>query len=442
MNLPSGLRVGVDGFNLALRQGTGVATYARTLVAALGEAGRRVDLIYGLDVPASAPPALRETLFFSALAEGRSGNEPPERITRWGRLRRRFLSARTRDLVEVPLAGRVVRLGEGARLPACARLFTCDRLFFLGGRYLRRFGRVMPVRVPDPPAIMHWTYPVPVRLIGSRNVYTIHDLVPLRQPYLSREDKAYHARLLEACIAAATHLVTVSEASRREILAHLPVDPARLTNTYQALPAPVTPLDTATLATRLRALFGLEAGRYLLFHGAIEPKKNLARLIEAYLTADLTTPLVLAGPEGWDARDALQLLDRAGPAAARVRRLGYLPEAQLSLLVQGARAALFPSLAEGFGLPALAAMRAGVPLVASDAGALPELVGDAALLVDPYDVDAIRAALVAIDTDSQLRARLAAAGPPRAQAFAMAPYRARLDALHARLLSISPGEMP
>ncbi len=435
-----GRRVGLDGFNLAMARGTGVATYARNLSHALAGMSRSVDVIYGLDVPRRAPPDLRETLFFAALGEGRSGGEAPPRLTIKGAVRRALLSPAPRDLVEIPVTGRVIASALADRLPAFHRLFSLPSLFYVAARYFRRYGRFMTVRVPDPPAIMHWTYPLPLRLAGARNLYTLHDLVPLRLPFTSLEDRGYYDRLIRACLATADHIVTVSEVSRRDIIELFDADPERVTNTYQAVDAPpaIAALDDDALASRLRTLFDLEAGGYLLFFGAIEPKKNLGRLIEAYLAADVATPLIIAGPRAWKAEGELRLLEGAHGArlagAARIRLIDYLPTAQLMTLVRGAKAVLFPSLYEGFGLPALEAMALGVPVIASTGGALPEVVGEAGLLVDPYDVDAMAVALRRLDADAGLRARLAAAGLARAGAFSMAAYQARLAALHERVL--------
>lgn len=433
-------RVGLDGFNLAMARGTGVATYGRNLSLALRGLGRQIDVLYGLDVAKSAPRELRETLFFAALGEGLSGGEAPDRITLRRAIRRLFLSPWPRELAEIPVEGRVIGTALADRLPAFDRLFSHPSLFYLAARHFRRYGRFMTVHVPEPPAIMHWTYPLPLRLEGARNLYTLHDLVPLRLPFTSLEDRRYHDRLIRMCLATADHICTVSETSRRDILDLFPVSPERVTNTYQAVaPASGAPPTPAALAAGLRNLFDLEPGGYFLFFGAIEPKKNVGRLIEAYLAADLATPLVLAGPRAWKADAELRLLEGGHgaplPGAGRVRRIDYLPAGRLMTLVRGARAVVFPSLYEGFGLPVLEAMSLGAPVLAGAAGALPEVAGEGALLVDPYDVPGLAEALQRLDRDAGLRAALRAAGLQRAEAFSMAAYQRRLDDLHQRVLA-------
>ena len=427
-------RIGVDGYNLAMARGTGVATYARNLCLTLREMGHPVDGVFGIEAPASAHGALREVLFFGGL-DAEPG--PPPKPTLRRALRRAFLSPMARRLVETPISGRVAAEPYRDRLPPFDRVFSRGALFEVGLRYFRRYGRFMPLRVPDPPAVMHWTYPLPLRLVGSANVYTIHDLAPLRLPHASTEDKRYHYRLIRTCLAQAARVCTVSEASRRDILEMFPeTDPGQVVNTYQAVAPPTsTALPPDELAARLRVLFDLEAGGYLLYFGAVEPKKNLGRLIEAYLTAELQTPLVIVGGRSWRAENELRLLNGAhGEGLAglrRIRRLDYLPEPLLMLLARGARAVVFPSVVEGFGLPVLEAMGLGAPVLTSTAGSLPEVAGEAALLVDPYDVAAIAQGLRRIDGDATLRARLAAAGPVQAARFSRAAYAERLQALYA-----------
>ena len=174
------------------------------------------------------------------------------------------------------------------------------------------------------------------------------------------------------------------------------------------------------------ALFDLAPQGYFLYFGAIEPKKNVGRLIEAYLASEVTTPLIIVGGRSWRSENELRLLGTPGSqilsGAARIRKLDYLPRRMLDVLVAGARGVLFPSLYEGFGLPVVEALARGVPTMTSTAGSLPEVAGGAALLVDPYDIAAIAAAIRALDTDADLRATLSAAGPAQAARFSIEAF--------------------
>lgn len=423
----SRLRIGLDGYNLALPQGTGVATYGRNLAAAIDTLGHSIDLVFGVNIPRTADVALRESLFF-----GQLGAEPA-RPTWRRRLRRLQVHPFAHDLIEIPVAGRALAADAADRLPRFDRLFNLGEIYDLCARHFRRYGRFMTLRMPDPPAIMHWTYPLPLRVAGACNIYTMHDLVPLRLPRASLEDKRYYDTLVRACVARADHVVTVSERSRTDIVELLGADPARVTNCYQSSDMP-PPRDPAALGARLRRLFDLERKGYFLFFGAIEPKKNLGRVIQAYLEADIDTPLVIVGGEAWHADRELKLLGTAHgrrlPGADRIRRIDHVPRTLLADLLHGARASLFPALYEGFGLPALEALAAGVPLLASNTGAMPEVTGDAALAVDPYDVDALVAAIRALDADAALRARLAAQGPLQAAQFSRDAFARRIGQLY------------
>jgi glycosyltransferase involved in cell wall biosynthesis len=437
-------RVGVDGFNLALPRGTGVASYARELTWALRGLGASIDVLYGLDVPARSRREVRETLFYSELGREPQPGSASARRGRWARLRHALPGIAPRTAVEVPISGRVLADGFAERMPAFDRIFSHDGLFDVAARYFRCYGRFLPVRLREPPAVMHWTYPLPLRVIGSRNVYTIHDLVPIRLPFASLEDKRYHDRLLRACIARADAICTVSEASRRDILDLYGPAPERVINTYQCIGAFADPgrLSREDLADRLRGLFALQDRGYFLHFGALEPKKNLGRLIEAYIGLETETPLVVVSAPGWNSGAELRLLqDGHGlrlAGAARVRQIDYLPRELLMLLVRGARAVAFPSLYEGFGLPVLEAMALGTPVVTSNTGPLPEVGGEAALYVDPYDVGAIRDGLARLDADAALRERLAMAGPARAERFSLEAYQARLTELYDAALGPAP----
>jgi glycosyltransferase involved in cell wall biosynthesis len=433
------LDVGIDGYNLALPNGTGVATYGHVLADTLRGGGHWTTGVFGVDAGPDAN--MRELLFYDRL-----GHVPPTPRLRRKRSRRILRAAlrpfHVRRAEDVPKTGRVETTNLAERLPDFDRLTTAPNLFEIAHRHFAVYRRFLRLRVEAPPAIMHWTYPLPISLEGAANIYTIHDLVPLRLPYTTLDAKRDYRALLAACARQAAHRCTVSESSRADIIAEFGLDPDRITNCYQASPLAVPDSDARDDAAMIENIFGLPYRGYFLHFGAIEPKKNIGRLLEAYLATGVAAPLVLTGGRGWQAQEELRLLVPEDEAetlhgrrmAERVRRLEHLPRALLARLIRGARAVLFPSIHEGFGLPVLEAMQLGTPVLTSATGALAEIAGDAALLVDPYDVGAIAAGIRALDADAGLRERMSAAGPVAAARFSAEAYRSRLELMYTRLV--------
>ena len=434
--------VGIDGYNLAMPKGTGIATYGLTLAAMLKAAGHTVTGIFGVD--AGRDPALREILFFDRLGQ------TPETTRKQRRRHSRHLTwtainpLHAPHAVEVPLTGRVEKGSFIGRLPAFDRLVASPFLFEVAHRYFRYHGRFLRLHMDRPPAIMHWTYPLPIELVGAPNIYTLHDLVPLKLPYTTLDAKQAYRALVAQCIARAAQVCTVSEASRADIIAEFGADPDKVFNTWQASPVGAAlanaPADDAAIVENI---FGLRHRGYFLYFGAIEPKKNIGRLLEGFLSLDTATPLVMVGGRGWRSEEELKLLPtdeeaetaRGRTIADRLIRLDHLPRDLLLRLIRGARAVLFPSIYEGFGLPVLEAMQLGTPVLTSTTSSLPEVAGDAALLVDPYDARAIAGGIKALDDDAGLRDRISATGPIQARKFAVDRYRERIDTLYARALA-------
>ncbi len=194
----------------------------------------------------------------------------------------------------------------------------------------------------------------------------------------------------------------------------------------------------------LRHAFNLVYKEYFLFFSALEPKKNLSRLVDAYAVSGARYPLVIAGGLGWQYESDLERINddrflsyrmngRKILPERHVRRLSYVPFPQLVSIIRGARAVLFPSLYEGFGLPVLEAMLLGTPVMTSKVASLPEVAGDAALLVDPTDTEQMAAAIRKLDQDGDLRAELSERGRERAKLFSPEIYRERLTKLYGRI---------
>ena len=385
---------------VALENGTGAARYAASLRRAAAQAGYATELL----VDAAGP-----------------GAPVPSRL-------RKLLAA-------LPPLAQAAPLHAGRRLAPDA--FRRAQVHFdIHGRYLRLRGDALP-------ALMHWSYPLPLHLAGVPNLYSVLDLIPLLQPGLTPVGQRRARRMLARLRHEADHLVTISEASRREIVATLGWPPERVTNTFMATDVPDWgPAQARLAAAAACRAAGVAPGGYFLHVGTVERRKNVARLVEAYRASGSRRALVLAGPDGWRAAEELQgaagLLRPAGQGAPRVVRLGWTARDTLLGLVAGATAVLAPSLAEGFGLPAVEAMALGAPALTSRGGATEEITGGAALLVDPRDVAALADAIRALDQQPGLRASLAAAGRRRAQAFSPEAHAARLGALYARVLAPRP----
>jgi glycosyltransferase involved in cell wall biosynthesis len=435
-------RIFFDGLNLSLAHGTGIATYTRLLTRLAHDLGHEVGVVYSTPYTPSPDPRLREIAFF----DEKRLSDAPRPLT----LRRAFnifvdqlayyLPVRP---LPVPITGAVLSRQLCDLLPVQDRVYVARNLFYNARRFFFRTGRLVDLGFEAQPDILHCTYPIPIRAKGARNIYTIHDLVPLRLPFATMENKRQTYRLLKKIVAEADHIVTVSENSKRDIIELLGVSADRITNTYQAMefPEQYTERPLEMVARHLEGAFGLELHGYLLFYGALEPKKNVGRLIEAYLSSGVEIPLVLVTGGGWQNEAERRLLaeqaaapKRAGATGGRIRHLEYVGFSTLIGLIRGARAVVFPSLYEGFGLPVLEAMALGTPLVTARASSLPEIAGDAALFVDPYDSDQIAQAIRTIVEDAGLRAELARQGRAQAVNFSVERYRQRIDALYRSLL--------
>ena len=232
--------------------------------------------------------------------------------------------------------------------------------------------------------VVHGTnFVVPPARRAAR-VVTVHDLTAVRYPELCTRTTLQYPALVRRAVATGAFVHALSQAMADEIVELLDVPPDRVRAVHLGVDA-VEGGD----ASRGRGIAG--ADRYVLALGTVEPRKALPTLVEAFdgLAADdPDVHLVIAGPDGWGAT-ALRLAIAGAAASTRIRRLGFVDAAERADLLAGASVLAYPSVYEGFGLPPLEAMAAGVPVVATDAGALPEVLGDAAEIVPAGSADAL-----------------------------------------------------
>jgi glycosyltransferase involved in cell wall biosynthesis len=364
------MRIGID-YTAALWQGAGIGRYTRELVRHVLEAGPQHQYClffasYGLDRASPFLQDLQELHTRHANVRVATIPLPPRRLTQiWHRL----------------------------RVPLPIEVFT---------------GALDVLHAPDfvPPP----TY--------AQTIVTIHDLSYMVHPECALPSVArYLNSAVPRSVASANAILVDSQATQRDLQRLLAVDPARVTVVYPGVSTAFQRLPPEATAS-VRQDLGLPE-RFLLFVSTLEPRKNVPRLLEAYASvlAELEhMPLVLAGRKGWMYEAIFEAIERLN-LQAHVRLLNYVDDKVLPSLYNLAWAFVYPSIYEGFGIPALEALACGTPVLTANNSSLPEVVGAAAVLVDAHNVESIASGLQQITHNQQLRDRLHVAGPIQAQAF-------------------------
>jgi glycosyltransferase involved in cell wall biosynthesis len=289
-----------------------------------------------------------------------------------------------------------------------ARVIPSPRLWTLG-----RLSIEMAIRPPDVLFVPSHGLPL---VLPRATVTTIHDLGYLHFPgEHPRATRWLRDATNRSSARRATRVIAVSNATRADLIRWQGVDPDRVTVVRHGCSTAFRSRPDDEHIAAVRARLGLERP-YFLFVGTLQPRKNYERLLQAFDRIDTEQELVLAGAPGWQL-DRLQRAMAGLRRAERVRTLGYVAEADLPAVIAGATALAYPSLYEGFGLPALEAMAIGTPVLTSNTSSLPEVVGEAGLLVDPLSVDAIADGLRRLASGAELRRDLAARGLDRARTF-------------------------
>ncbi len=370
------MRVLLNGLS-TLRAKTGVGHHIADLFAALGP----------------ADPDGRYTLY------------PGETLGRWAKRSQKG-----------SVGSNAVRAPEASRLTARWRgqiLSTGWAAAKLGVRaHFAAYSRHYPFDLYHEPNFV----PLPTHL---PTVVTVHDLSVLKFPDWHPADRVrHHRRHFLQGLGRAEHVIVVSEAVRREMIAELNCSPDRVSTIPNGIGPQFVPLPREEIEATRRAL-DLPANFFLCV-GMVEPRKNLGAVLRAFIDLPAAVrevcPLVLAGPWGWRADADRALFEGAGRAAG-ARHLGYVPAARLPALYGAARVLLYPSHYEGFGLPPVEMLACGGAVLASTAAALREVLGPIGRLIDPNDVAAWRDAMRLVATDDEYLAKLKRGGIEHARRF-------------------------
>ena len=303
----------------------------------------------------------------------------------------------------------------------------------------RRIWHMIPLSYgmlfPKTDLSVFFNYIVPPRTTGKL-ITTIHDMTYLRFPEtMDKRNLSRITRDIRSSVARSHHILTVSEFSKREIIELLQIEPEKISVVYNA---PSISVNQAS-AVDLEAHYGIRSP-YLLYVGTIEPRKILTRLIHAYEKlrdgSGISHQLVLAGGRGWGTEEIYQTA-RDSKYAEDIIFTGYISGVEKSTLYANAAAFLFPSLYEGFGIPPLEAMWFGCPVVCANASSLPEVVGDAAELVDPMDVDDISKGICRVILDRKYASHLSVRGNEQVKKFTWDASAQHLREICCRILEES-----
>ena len=294
-------------------------------------------------------------------------------------------------------------------------------------------------RLSGPLDLLHITTPVVPVPTRAPLVVTIHDLLPLHHPewYLPRE-KWLNGKTFAQAAREAAAIITPSTVVAADVAETLHVDRSRITIIPEGVDQALLHEPSQEAVAAGCAKYGVQPRRFVLFVGAVGPRKNVGILLDALaaLRPDLSDLRLLAiGP----------LSEASAPTREHARRLGFddtatfpgfVPDQDMRLLMAGSLALVHPANYEGFGLTPLEAMAVGTPAISSNAGSLPEVVGDAGILLDPNDPTAWTQAIAQVASDDALRARLVAAGRARARTFTWARAAEQTAALYRRCLHL------
>ena len=264
----------------------------------------------------------------------------------------------------------------------------------------------------------------------QRNLTTFHDLFVLSGDYSTAEFRSRFSALARDAAGRSDHIIAVSEFTADQISLHFGYPRDQISVIHHGV-QPVPNFPTKQL-DEFRRQQGLEMP-FLLHVGAIQKRKNVTRLVDAFERLNAQFTLVLAGSAGYGAEQIMDRIENS-PARARIRALGYVDSDRLAMLYRTASVLVFPSLEEGFGMPVLEAMSAGLPVVTSDRSATAEIAGGAALLVDPEQTESIVDAVERIFTNPLLRRQLVEAGLERAAQFSWIRAAHETTAVYRKLL--------
>ena len=433
MNL-KGVNILVDGYNLELFQGTGIKTYGVSLIKSLELLGANVNILLS-NKYSRINPMFDDELIFDDESKILSNFNISKDILK-------ALSKVSFNAKELTFGAKELTLTKASisnsnrfeYIDSCSGFFGLHGCYKIANFLYKGIGISTNINIPSKIDIWHATYPLPIKITRAKKITTVHDLIPLRLTHTTKDNKEVFYKKVKDSIKDSSAIITVSEASKNDLLELFDVNQDKIHVTYQPLALDTSTVGENELLVNLNK-HGLKHKDYILFVGAIEPKKNIGRLLDAYASIDTHMPLIIVGKRGWLWEGEIRKIERMfGQYQRKVKLLEYVTGNELKCLYTGAYCFVFPSLYEGFGLPPLEAMAFGCPVITSNISSLPEVCGEAALYVNPYDTSDIQKNIEKLINDPQLCKELSSLGKERAQTFSMENYMRRLSKVYTSVL--------
>lgn len=426
------LKIMVDGFNLGLKKGSGIKTYGMTLLDAYETLGHEVTVLMDNHFTSGKNTLLDEVNLF----DQEEVRPVPFFNFQWYKNLRNatyYFRKRKGHFVEPrivePDPENYLSHVSGKKFKYVENIMD---VFHAANRIYGISRKISTLKVNKKPDILHLTTPWPIKVKGVKTVVTIHDLIPLKVPFTTLDLKAHFYHLFKWAAESSDLILSVSEHTKKDIMDIYNIPDEKIKVTYQSYKGSeiaVRPEDAEVYLASKK----LEPQKYILFVGNIEPKKNIKQLIHAFAYIKKGYKLAIVGRKAWMSKSQLSGLKQYLQKDDYVM-LKYVNEQELAMLYSNAFCMVFPSLYEGFGLPVLEAMQHNCPVICSDRSSLPEVGGDAALYVDPYNFTDIRDQLEKLIADPDLRLDMIEKGKKRVEFFSPENYAKRLQEAYEGLI--------
>jgi glycosyltransferase involved in cell wall biosynthesis len=425
----------VDSFNLGLKHGSGIKTYGATLLDAYQNLGYKVGIFADNKFIHGKNPILDEVMFFD-----QQFHLPKQRFYSryWNYVRDLSQLWKSKNVSCFPLQVTSPDMNNYLSKAAAKKKFSyiCNAYdaFHSANRMYSVFKKPVTFTLKNKPDIWHMTTPLPIKIKNTKTVITVHDLIPLKVPFTTLDVKNNFYYLFKWACESADLILSVSEQTKKDIMEIYHIPEEKIQVTWQS----IKPLENSTVNDgefdeKYLSVNKIKKNKYVLFVGNIEPKKNIKSLITAMSFVNPNVKLVIVGKKAWLWEDQLKNLDKYMDKE-RVVFMDFVDDDELSVLYRNASCLAFPSVYEGFGLPVLEAMQNNCPVICSGITSLPEVAGDAALYIDPYDYKDIRSKIVAILNDPKLREDMIAKGKKRVEFFSPENYAKRLQQAYKSIL--------